>query len=145
MNRGSATDVCRSDIEEEKEKFPLRVYPWDDNIRAASTRYTSVLVPQQISRFGDWLETGLGAEFAKPIPRIVVWDGSVVHAGEQMVAEWIQMVFRVGAAVAKKCTTRDREPEMVSKQPAIFLRVNDEFRLVRDALGPCYCVRAGSR
>ena len=54
------------------------------------------------------------------------------------------MVYRVGAAVAKKCATRDRESEMVNKQPAIFLRVNDQFRLVRDALGPCYCVRARS-
>ena len=47
----------------------------------------------------------------------------------------------MGAPVAKKRTIGDWEPEVMSKEPAFFFGVDHELRLVRDSLGPVYCVR----
>ena len=83
----------------------------------------------------------LGAEFANAVSGVIVGNGAVVHTREQMMPEVVQLVFRMGAPVAKEHTIGDWEPKVMGKQPAIFFCVDHEFWLVRDALGPGYRVR----
>ena len=99
------------------------------------------MVVQQVARFGNGFEAGLGAEFANAVSGVIVGNGAVVHTREQMMPEVVQLVFRMGAPVAKEHTIGDWEPKVMGKQPAIFFCVDHEFWLVRDALGPGYRVR----
>ena len=93
------------------------------------------MVVQQVARFGNGFEAGLGAEFANAVSGVIVGNGAVVHTREQMMPEVVQLVFRMGAPVAKEHTIGDWEPKVMGKQPAIFFCVDHEFWLVRDALG----------